>query len=452
MTDATADQTIFALASGRAGAAVAVIRISGPAAGDVLSGLTGRPISGHEPRKACLRTLRDAGEAIDQSLVLWFPGPASFTGEDMAELHVHGGEAVIEALLQAIGRRAGCRAAEPGEFTRRAFENGKLDLTQAEGIADLVAAETEAQRRQALRQTEGALGRLYASWRERLVRAAAYLEAAIDFAEDDLPDDLTEQVASVLDGVRQELAAHLADHGRGRRLRDGVRLAILGRPNAGKSSFLNWLAGRDAAIVSATPGTTRDVVQVVLNLGGYPVAAADTAGVRKTDDPVEAEGVRRAKAAAAGADVRLLILDGARAEPESGLAAELSLEAGDVVAWNKSDLSPRAPENWAGFDVTAISLKTGSGLGELESRLTGRVSALSGVTGAPAPTRARHRLALEDAEAAMVRAGDGWRDGLGPEVVAEDVRAASGALGAITGRVGVEDLLDVIFKDFCIGK
>ncbi|MAN79235.1 MAG: tRNA uridine-5-carboxymethylaminomethyl(34) synthesis GTPase MnmE, partial [Magnetovibrio sp.] len=298
--------TIFALASGGARAGVAVIRLSGPGAAAALTALApGKPLA--DPRRAVLRALRDpaTGEVLDQALVLFFPGPGSFTGEDVAEFHLHGGPAVVEGVLAALGQVAGLRPAEAGEFTRRAFLNGKLDLTQAEAIADLVAAETSEQRRQALDQAAGALGQIYEGWRARLIAAIAHVEAGIDFADEDLPEDIDRAARDALAALAGEIAAHLDDGRRGERLRAGVHLALLGRPNAGKSTLLNLLAGRDAAIVSETAGTTRDVIEVHLDLGGVPVIVADTAGLRDSADAVEREGVRRAAARADWADLKL---------------------------------------------------------------------------------------------------------------------------------------------------
>ncbi|MGQ9366302.1 tRNA uridine-5-carboxymethylaminomethyl(34) synthesis GTPase MnmE [Azospirillum sp. ST 5-10] len=439
--------TIFALATAPGRAGVAVVRVSGPAAGAALDALTGRPPPA--PRVATLARLRDPahGDRLDDALVLWFPAPRSYTGEDVAELHLHGGRAVTAAVVEALAGCPGLRTAEPGEFTRRAFENGKLDLTEAEGLIDLIDAETAAQRRQALRQMEGALGRLYEGWRGRLMRALAHIEADIDFPDEDLP-------AGVADAVRPELAAlaaaiadHLDDAGRGERLREGLHVAIVGAPNAGKSSLLNALARRDAAIVSARAGTTRDVIEVHLDVGGYPVVLADTAGIREAADEVEEEGVRRALARAASADLKVAVFDAAR-WPDLDPATVGLVDAAAVPVLNKGDLAAVSGPVVAGRPALVVSAVSGAGLGALERRLADEAAARLAGSGAPALTRARHRRALEECRAALLRSLDAAL----PELAAEDVRLASRALGRITGRVDVEDLLDVIFRDFCIGK
>lgn len=443
--------TIFALASAAGRAGVQVLRLSGPAAGPALCRLTGRSLP--PPRQAVLASLYapdagpdpgpDAGELIDRGLLLWFPGPASFTGEDVAELHLHGGRAVLQAATRALVA-LGLRVAEPGEFSRRAFENGKLDLTEAEAIADLVDAETAAQRRQALRQMEGELGRLYEGWRQRLTRALAHLEAEIDFPEEDLPGGLTDAVRPVVETLAAEIAAHLADNSRGERLRDGIAIAILGAPNAGKSSLLNAIARRDVAIVSAQAGTTRDVIEVQLDLGGYPVQLADTAGLREAAEAIEAEGIRRALDRAGRADLKLLVFD-ATQPPDAATLALADNNA--LLVLNKADW-PGAATALPGHDALTVSAATGAGLAGLLTALEQAVAARFNPAGAPALTRARHRAALEACR-------DSLRRALGaplPELAAEDVRLASRALGRITGRVDVEDLLDVIFRDFCIGK
>ncbi len=315
--------TIFALSSGRPPAAIAVVRVCGPKAGLALERLIGRM---PPPRQAALARVRDPvnGEAIDEALALWFPGPRSETGEDMAELQLHGGHAVIAAVLDALGAIEGCRLAEPGEFTRRAFANGRLDLTEVEGLADLIAAETPAQRRQAFRQLKGLIGDRAAAWRRQIIEALALVEARIDFSDEaDVPADLTGPALYAAQQLRNMIAAALADGGRGERLRDGLVVAIAGPPNAGKSTLLNRLARREAAIVSPYPGTTRDVIEVHLDLGGYPVTLLDTAGIRDSDDPVEQEGVRRASERAAAADLVLWVIDGSA----TGVAADDGAES-----------------------------------------------------------------------------------------------------------------------------
>ncbi|MBI3438589.1 MAG: tRNA uridine-5-carboxymethylaminomethyl(34) synthesis GTPase MnmE [Proteobacteria bacterium] len=443
--------TIVALASGAGRAGVAVIRVSGAHAGDVLRALTDRDLP--KPRHATRMAFcaPKSGLSLDDGIALWFPAPASFTGEDVAELHVHGGQAVIAAIIDATLSLDGVRLAEPGEFTRRAFENGKLDLAEAEGLADLVDAETEAQRRQALRQRRGALSAVYDGWRERLIEAAALIEAEIDFPDEELPDTLAQRAAPLLSSLAADMGAHLDDAHRGERIRDGYRIAIIGLPNAGKSSLLNALAQREAAIVSEIPGTTRDVVEVRLVLGGYPVWIADTAGLREAADAIEAEGVRRALARAEEADLRLGVAEAAGQTSEALMDA---LRPGDIIVGSKADLvDPNAYESWARFgrfDTIAVSAKTGCGLPELEARLAERVEDFLGVEEAPVLTRARHRRLVEEAQAALERAIPALARG--PELAAEDVRVAASAIGRLTGRIDVEDLLEEIFLSFCIGK
>ena len=373
---------------------------------------------------------------------MWFPGPKSYTGEDMAELHLHGSRAVLAAVIAAL-RRLGLRLAEPGEFTRRAFYNGKLDLLQAEAIADLAAAETEAQRRQALRQLDGRLGGLYRDWRDRLVRLLAHLEAAIDFPDEDLPPAIEEEIARGGADLAAAIAGHLADGHRGERLRDGISVAILGPPNAGKSSLLNRIAQREAAITSPEAGTTRDVVEVAIDLHGYPVLLADTAGLRDSEDRVEQEGLRRALARAEAAELRLFVFDAARPEDACG-AARWPGPATLLVA-NKIDLRPAPCDLPTG--AFAVSALTGAGIDRLLAALGEKVAENYSIE-APVLTRARHRQALEQALEALLRA----RTAPLPELHAEDLRLALRSLGQITGAVDVEDLLDVIFRDFCIGK
>ena len=432
--------TIFALASGQGRAGVAVIRMSGPEAGAALRRLTG---SIPPPRLAARASFTDptTGEILDQGLALWFPAPRSFTGEDVAEIHAHGGRAVIESVLRALGALPGLRAAEPGEFTRRAFEHGKMDLTQAEALADLVDAETSAQARQALRQMGGALKELYDGWRTRLVKALAHLETVIDFPDEDLPADVAERLWAEVRRLTQDVERHLDDGGRGERIRQGLTVAIVGAPNAGKSSLLNMLAGRDAAIVTATPGTTRDVIEVHLALGGFAVTLADTAGLRESTDAIEQEGIRRARLTAGTADVKIAVFDGTQT-PDAATTA--LIDADTVVVLNKGDLLA-AQSAVAGY---VISAKTGAGIPAFLAALTEKVGAKVGGEAAAPLTRARHRQALEDCAKALT----GALAAPLPELAAEDLRMAARALGRITGSVGVEDVLDVVFRDFCIGK
>ncbi|MFT3728569.1 MAG: tRNA uridine-5-carboxymethylaminomethyl(34) synthesis GTPase MnmE [Terricaulis sp.] len=437
--------TIVALASGAGRAGVAVVRVSGPASGDVLRALSDRDLP--KPRHATRMAFcaPNSGLSLDDGIALWFPNPASFTGEDVAELHVHGGSAVISAIIDAALSVEGARLAEPGEFTRRAFENGKLDLAEAEGLADLVDAETEAQRRQALRQRRGALSAVYDGWKERLIEAAALIEAEIDFPDEELPDALAQRAGPLLASLAADMGRHLDDAHRGERIRDGYRIAIIGPPNAGKSSLLNALAQREAAIVSDIPGTTRDVVEVRLVLAGYPVWVADTAGLREAADAIEAEGVRRALARAEEADLRIGLTDG-----PTGVTAGLTgvLRDGDIVVRSKSDLGGLTGPT--GGHTVAVSSKTGAGIAELEALLAGRVTDALGREEAPVLTRARHRRLVEEARDALERAIPMLSRG--PELAAEDVRVTAHAIGRLTGRIDVEDLLDEIFSSFCIGK
>jgi tRNA modification GTPase len=504
-----AHETIYALSSGRPPAAIAVVRISGPRAGAALKALMGRV---PDPRKAAFARVRaPGGEVIDEALALWFPGPRSETGEDVAELQLHGGRAVIAAVMAALAQVDGLRPAEAGEFTRRAFENGKLDLTAVEGLADLVMAETEGQRRQAFRQMSGVLRDQSENWRTQLVQALALVEARIDFSDEaDVPQDLVTPALQIARRLEGDIASVLAEGNRGERLRDGFVVAIAGPPNAGKSTLLNRIAKREAAIVSPYAGTTRDVIEVHLDLDGLPVTLLDTAGIRATDDPVEREGVLRARDRAAAADLILWIIEGANAvgggpgtrnpgDSETDRATHRSLDEsgssftarGRTPQWvirNKIDLyqdvkrrneqkiqgkgksepSVRVKEplkNVANKALTEsneieftvgepefnISAMTGEGVDVLldalarcaEKFLAGAESALV--------TRERHRLALLDTLAALRRA-------LAPELssredlLAEELRLAARALGRLTGRVDVDDILDVIFRDFCIGK
>jgi tRNA modification GTPase len=442
-------ETIYALSSGRGPAGIAVIRVSGPAAGAALLRCAGRQ-SLPPPRRATRATVIDPSSraAIDSGLVLWFPGPASATGEDMTELHVHGGRAVIEAVLAALGRLPGLRMAEPGEFTRRAFLAGKLDLTAAEGIADLVAAETEAQRRQAAAQASGALAALYDSWRERLVRPLALIEAGIDFSDEpDVPAGLAARARPELVALAEDVARHLADGRRGERLRDGLSVAIVGPPNVGKSSLLNALARRDIAIVSPRAGTTRDIVECHLDLGGYPVTLADTAGLRALDpvaaDPIEAEGIRRALARAEAADLRLAVH-----EAGGPIPAEFAAWPGEstLVVANKAD---RIAAHWrADTGTLAVSALTGEGLDRLVQALTAAARSMLERGDGAAITRTRHREALTECHRALVAALNQSES----ELVAEELRRAATAIGRVIGRIGVEDVLDRIFREFCIGK
>jgi tRNA modification GTPase len=453
--------TIFALSSGRPPAAIAVVRLSGPNARVALEKLTGRL---PEPRKAALVRVRDpeSGETIDEALALWFPAPHSETGEDVAELQLHGGHAVVAGVLDAIGRIEGCRLAEPGEFTRRAFENGRLDLTAVEGLADLIGAETPAQRRQAFRQLKGLIGDRAEAWRQRLIAALALVEARIDFSDEaDVPEDLISPAVHAAQQLRSEIAAALAGGGRGERLREGLVVAIAGPPNAGKSTLFNRLARREAAIVSPYAGTTRDIIEVHLDLDGYPVTLLDTAGIRDSAEPVEQEGVRRARERAAGADLVLWVSDGSAADrmvfPEKNLADAsmiwLTLNKADLaepVKTRITELSKSISEYGFIYTVSALN---GTGIDQLINGLAGFAKEYFSTVEAGIVTRTRHRHLFEQTVGALDRAlAEAVRFGEHEELIAEELRSAATALGRLTGRVDVEDILDVIFRDFCIGK
>ena len=491
--------TIYALSTAHARAGIAVVRLSGKAAHGILRRLCGGKVP--LPRVAGLRALRDpqTGEVLDRGLVLWFPGPSSFTGEDMAELHLHGGRAVIAGVLDAL-RRLGLRMAEPGEFTKRAFENGKLDLTEAEGLADLINAETAAQRQQAVAQSGGALREGYENWRGSLLRAMAYVEASLDFADEgDLAEDAFNAALPEVRSLIAELDRALADGRRGEIVREGVQVAIVGAPNVGKSSLLNALLGREAAIVFDEPGTTRDIIEVTLDLDGFPFVLRDTAGLRETASAVEREGIRRALSAAEDADVVLLIEDaslestphpvllpqGEKGRPRNGCDlpplpasstwracnAECPLPQADadagrervgvrgdsvkntltIAVLNKIDLAPlRQAES--GAPAIAISAKTGEGLDALKAALVAFARDNFGAGEAPLITRARHRQEIERASGALASFLACADKGEHTELAAEHLREAADALGRLTGRLDVEDVLGQIFSEFCIGK
>lgn len=439
-------ETIFALASGRGRAGVAVVRISGPGAMAALEELSGQ--SRPEARRAVLRPLYRSKDKslIDQSLTISFPGPRSFTGEDVVELHLHGGPAILAALFAELAAFPAFRPADPGEFTRRAFEHGKMDLTEAEGLGDLVNAETEAQARQALRQMQGELGRLYDGWREQLISCLAHLEVDIDFPDEDLPDGVAAAIAPKIAALRGEIESHLADGHRGEKIRDGLDVVILGQPNVGKSSLLNALARREAAIVSDEAGTTRDIIEVPMDLAGYPVTIVDTAGLRDSENVIEREGVRRARDRAKKADIRLFMTTADAPDIPSEFAD--LFEESDYRLVNKSDLATIGIKEKAKSRIFSLSVKTGLGVDGLMTALEADVTRRLDLSGAPALTRLRHRQALEECVAALQR----FEAAREPELAAEDARLAVRSLGRITGRVDVEDILDVIFGDFCIGK
>ena len=443
--------TIYALASGRGQSGIAIIRLSGSEAWSTAETLAGkRPID----RRVVLCQLRDPAttEILDEGLCIGFIGPNSYTGEDVIELHVHGGLAVIASLLDVLSLRPGLRLAEPGEFTRRAFENGRMDLTEAEAIGDLIKAETKAQRLQALRQGGGALARLCEEWRGQLIATLAHWEAALDFSEEELPTDIEAKVQSTVISLVDDISKNLNDNSAGELLRDGLQIAIIGPPNAGKSSLLNALAKRDVAIVSALAGTTRDVLEVHLDLNGYPVILADTAGVRDGGQAIEREGIRRALQQAAEADLKLAVFDVAD-WPEAWEAFSDLLSDGCLIAVNKTDISSRQVRGEPqGLEIYSISAKTGAGLTNLINAIIAVAERGMGGHGQPIITRVRHREALQDCVMALraFSSRSDWHQN--PEIAGEHLRIAARALARVTGRMDIEDVLDVIFRDFCVGK
>lgn len=425
--------TIYALASAPGKAGVALIRVSGPAAHDAVEALSGSIPPDH---RAALRTLRGRdGEAIDKALVLVFPEGRSFTGEAVAEFHVHGGRATIAAVLGELAAIQGLRIAEPGEFTRRALENGRLDLTEVEGLADLIDAETEAQRKQAMRVFDGALGKKVGLWREALVRAMALLAVTIDFSEEDVPDDVAHDVLNGLTEVRSGIAAEISGMATAERIRDGFEVAIVGPPNIGKSTLLNALAGRDAALTSDIAGTTRDVIEVRMDLNGLPVSFLDTAGLRETSDAIEKMGIARALKRAAAADIRVVLV-------EAGRAPMIELHSHDLVLIGKQD----APGNGEG-----VSGLTGNGIDRVLAKIEAYLSETTAQAGLI--TRERHMVAMKTAIAGLHASIDQVSSGtFEVELVSEDLRRVVLALDSLIGKVDVEDLLDSIFSSFCIGK
>uniref|UniRef100_G3NYB4 5-taurinomethyluridine-[tRNA] synthase subunit GTPB3, mitochondrial n=1 Tax=Gasterosteus aculeatus aculeatus TaxID=481459 RepID=G3NYB4_GASAC len=475
-------ESIFALSSGHGRCGVAVVRASGPASATALRCMTGLRCNLPPPRKALLRSITDprSKEVLDRGLVLWFPAPHSFTGEDSVEFHIHGGPAVITAVLHALGSVPGMRPAEAGEFTRRAFQAGKLGLTEVEGLGDLIHAETEAQRRQALRQMSGELGRLYRDWTHKVKRCLAHVEAFIDFSEDELIEDgVLDKVDKWVRDLQAEMERHLQDERRGERLRSGVQVVIAGATNAGKSSLLNTLCQRPAAIVSPIAGTTRDVVETALDIGGFPVLLSDTAGLRESLDLVEREGVRRARQRVEQADLTLVVVDcthlpsdakqiatflqghlssvlPAQEQPETVFPEDRFL-----LVLNKTDLLPEGKRLKLDSELSSvsglppvcqISCNTNEGLEDFLAALHNSVKTLCGnpLSCAPTLTQARHRAHLQQCFAALAQY-QRYRD-IDLALAAEGVRLALVSLGRITGRVGAEEILDIIFKDFCIGK
>lgn len=437
------DETIFALSSGAIPAGVAVIRVSGPKVRFGLETLIGFVPAARHATLCAIRN--DDGVVLDKGLALYFPGPNSFTGEDVAELQIHGSRASVQAVLLALGRLTGYRAAEPGEFTRQAFANGKMDLTEVEGLADLLLAETEAQRRQALSQVGGGLRALYQDWATRLTHARAMIEAELDFSdEDDIPGSVADQIWSDMQSLLGDILGHLDKASYGEIVRTGLKVALIGPPNAGKSSLLNCLADRDVAIVSDTPGTTRDIVEVRLDLNGYLVTLQDTAGLRDdSDDAIELEGMRRSRAVAEDADLVLELRDVAAGGGDENCEGPKSIRV-----WTKIDRLP-TPELETGQGI-GISSKTGEGIDRMVSAVLDRFESMQTDGSEVVPSRSRHALLLKSAVSEIETAIS--RDNMPIEVRAEYLRRAADDIGRITGKVDVEDLLGVIFSEFCVGK
>lgn len=445
--------TIFALSSGKGRAGVSVIRVSGPHTKKAILSILKKDIL-PKPRQASLQSFYDpeTKQKIDKGLLLWFPGPASFTGEDVAEFHIHGGYAVVAGFLEALSKIPNLRNAEAGEFTRRAFDNGKMDLTAAEGLADLINAETESQRRQALRQMEGQLAAFYESWRNEIISAMAYLEADIDFSDEEIPDDVTSRIRPIIEKLANDIKKHLSDGNRGERLRGGLQVVIIGAPNAGKSTLLNYLSKRDVAIVSDIAGTTRDLLEVHLDISGFPVMITDTAGIRESSDVIESEGIKRAIKKADEADLKIIIVDQSD-NLQTNKDIEKYIDGNSMLLLNKNDIAIIEKDDIQAKEsvgIWSVSLKTEKGLDNFLESFTQEVEKRMEYTDTPTLTRARHRSYLQSCLSHLDRFLNA--DHFELELLSEDLRMAARDLGKITGLVDVEDILEKIFKEFCIGK
>ena len=443
--DHSYDDTIFSLATAVGRSATAMIRISGPEVKN-LSSIFGFNMP--EPKIAKLRTLTHKKQRLDQSIILFFKGPESYTGEDVIEFHIHGGRAVIESIYKVLTDQTGFRVAENGEFTRRAVVNGRIDLTAAEGINDLINAQTEGQRIQGLQQLEGGLRKQLETWSENIKIFGAHIAAYIDFPDEEIPANILVSLATDIQKTSIEMKKFVDDGRKGEILRDGMKVAVIGPPNVGKSSFVNWLTKRDIAITSTEAGTTRDIIEANINLSGYPVIVADTAGLRKSAGNVEAEGIKRARQWASGAELRLLILDPFNSSSTS-LFSDL-LKSDDIILMNKTDIKVPAKTrdiNWLG-----MSVKTGDGLSDVLSKITDVALSKMGEQGSVNITQSRHRMSLSECISLLGNAHHGLLNKAELELVAEDIRSANHSIGRITGKVDIEDLLDIVFTDFCIGK
>lgn len=440
------NDTIFSLSSAPGRAGVSVFRVSGPQSGDILKAIIKSVLP--PARQATLKRLYNQDVLVDEALVLWMPGPASFTGEDCAEYQVHGSPAVIEAMARTL-LSVGARQAEAGEFTRRAFENSKMDLTEAEGLADLIDAETEGQRKQALRQMQGGLRDIYIEWREKLLEALAQIEGEIDFPdEEDIPDMLSHRAYPYLSSALNSMEKLLNDANRGERVRAGLDIAIIGAPNAGKSSLLNSLAGRDAAIISEQAGTTRDIIEVQMNIAGLAVRLSDTAGLRDTEEAIEAEGVKRATARALESDIRIFVQDSTNKVWDLDALGMMSDK--DFVLLNKSDLGVTNKPPTLSPTCFEVSTVTGHNLDKFQEALEARVIEQFSPSQNAGLTRARHRDCVERAMKSLKAATQNL--GIAPELAGDDIRSALHALKELSGEIDIESVFDRIFSRFCVGK